>query len=127
MLDFLERESDQRLRFSTFHALWLCATLLREHYGLASADLMSLETSQRLIDSLQDWMPGISRVSNIACKTAFRRAENIGGEIDLRDFFRAAGELGKGVNPAVLLSEAFGQEVQIETESGRGPRANLPG
>ena len=49
----------------------------------------------------------------------------MGGELDLRDFFRAS-ELGKGVVPAELLLEACKEELQIAVENDRDPRANLP-
>lgn len=127
ILDFLERQVEQRLRFSTFHVLWLVACLLRDHYGLASSDYFSPDTARRLIDSLQDWMPGAARIANNACSNAFRRAQNIvGGELDLRDFFRASGEIGKGVVPTELLLEAHKEELQIAVENDRDPRASLP-
>jgi len=126
ILDSLERQAQHRLRFSTFHVLWLVADMLRTHYGLTSLDYFSVDTTRRLRDSLQDWFSGMARIAINGCNNAFRRAQTImGGELDLRDFFRAS-ELGKGVVPAELLLEACKEELQIAVENDRDPRANLP-
>jgi AIPR protein len=126
MLSLLERQVEQRQRFSTFHVLWLSADLLRQHYGLASPDFFSLDRTQRLLEALDQWMPGISRTASSACTIAYRRAQNIlGTDLDLRDFFRS-GDLGRGVIPLDLLAEALTGELQIAVENGRDPRDHLP-
>ncbi|MBI2303259.1 MAG: AIPR family protein [Chloroflexi bacterium] len=127
LLDYLERQTEQRLRFSTFHVLWLVAALIKDYFGIGQSDYFSLETTDRLIDSRNDWLPSIARIAYNACNIAFKRAQNITGEqIDLRDFFRASGELSRGVNPLELLSQACKQELQIEVDNQRDPRRALP-
>ena len=46
ILDALERQVEQRLRFSTFHILWLIAGTLRDHYGLDTPDYFSADNAQ---------------------------------------------------------------------------------
>ena len=126
MLDWLERHDDARPRYSTFHVLWLVSITLREHYNLQSPAFFSLDTTRRLQETLEDWMPKLARVAVTATTTAMRRAQNIlGGELEPRNFFRSA-ELGESVIPAELLIEACKQELQIEAENNRDPRAALP-
>ena len=127
LLDHLERNVEQRPRFSTFHVLWLVASLLRNKYGLTDQEYFSLETTRRLKDSLDDWMPGTTRLAINACSNAFRRAQKImGSDLDLRDFFRASNEVGKGVVPTELLLEAHAEELEIATENNRDPRGAMP-
>ena len=116
------------LRFSNFHVLWLLSRILRDHYGISGASYFSSDLSTRLASEIDSWMPGMVRVADRACRSAYRRALNISKEdIELRDFFRASGELGKGVVPTELLWEACEDELEIAIEDGRDPRVSLPG
>ena len=129
ILDHLERISEERLRFSTFHILWMVASFLRNRYTVAMPQYFSSALTSRLLDPIDYWLPPLARIANTACRTAFLRAQNISGGtqgIDLRDFFRASSELVPGVNPKALLQEAFTAELNIESQSGRDPSALLP-
>ena len=126
MLDFIEKQS-QREKFSTFHLIWLVGGILREHYLLSPSDYFSPEMSLRLVGSIQEWFPGMFRITNTACNTALRRTTNILKEqVQLREFFRTSGELTAGVTPTELLWEATVNELQIEAENQRDPRLALP-
>ena len=129
ILDALERTSSERVRFSTFHTIWLIADYLRKSNGVTNAQYFSATLTQKLIDSIDGWLPSLTRVANSACRLAVLRAQNItGGEdqMDVRDFFRASAELAPGVNPKILLDEAFANELKAETDAGRNPRDLLP-
>ncbi|MBI2854959.1 MAG: AIPR family protein [Chloroflexi bacterium] len=126
LLDSIERQQE-RFRFSTFHVLWLVASILREHYQLGLSDYFSPETSSQLCGSIQEWIPDLFRVANVACNVAYRRATNImRQQPELRDFFRASGELCPGVTPTELLSEACKDELGIAVDTQRDPRTSLP-
>lgn len=128
LLDFIERQDD-RLKFSTFHLLGLVARMLRVHYQLGSTDYFSRETSAQLIGTISNWLPGLFRVANRASRMAVRSARNImrASEIELRDFFRASGELSPGVSPIELLNEACDEELKNEVAEDRDPSRSLPG
>ena len=127
ILDHLERTTEQRVRFSTFHALWLITEFLRKHYGLESGQLFSSQKTIDLLDSLDNWLPSLTRIAYAACRTAYLRAQNISGDtLEMRDFFRASGELAAGINPKVLIKEAFESEFKIEIDNGRDPADQLP-
>lgn len=128
MLDHLERTTEERPRFSTFHVIWLSADFLRGHYGLESRQFFSPSTTNKLLDSLENWLPPLVRISSRACRTGYRRAQNIAGgagSLDLRDFFRAPGALAPGIDPKELLQEAFREE-NGDVEEDRNPVTFLP-
>ena len=117
------------MRFSTFHSIWLIADYLRKSNQVTTTQYFSATLTKRLVDSLDAWLPPLTRIANRACRRAFRSAQRISGgedKIDLRDFFRASSELMPGVNPKDLLYEAFKDEVDEETEAGRDPTDMLP-
>ena len=128
ILDHLERTAtEQRVRFATFHALWLIAEYLRKHYNLESAQPFSTQRTIDLIDTLEDWLPPLTRIAYTTCRTAYLRAQNISGDtLDMRDFFRASGELAPGINPKVLIKDAFDKELDIEEQNDRNPASQLP-
>jgi hypothetical protein len=127
LLDLIQKEVE-REKFSTFHILWLVASILRDHYQIGVSDYFSPEMSSRLVTPGGEWFNGMFRVSNNGCKNALRRAERImGHQIQLRDFFRASGELIPGVVPKDLLREAVNEELVIAAENNRDPRVALPG
>ena len=129
MLDHLERHSEGRLRFSTFHVIAVIADLLRDHYSIPETTFFSKDMTRKLLVGLEEWMSDLTRVAITACSGAFQRAQNIMGgaeELDLRSFFRASGDLAKGVNPSQLLGQSFDQEMKIEQSAGRDPTKKLP-
>ncbi len=129
ILDALERSSLERMRFSTFHTIWLIADFLRKSNDVKNAQYFSATLTQKLTDSIDGWLPSLTRVANTACRLAVRRAQNISGgedQMDIRDFFRASSELMPGVNPKDLLYEAFTDELNAETDAGRNPSDLLP-
>ncbi len=129
ILDYLQKNSAKREKFSTFHTIWLIADFLRRSNKLTRTQYFSVTLTRKLIDSIDDWLPSLARIANTACMLAFRRAQNIsGGEetMDRRDFFRASSELIPGVNPKELLYEAFANELVVEADAGRDPSALLP-
>lgn len=126
MLNFLAKQSPQ-LRFSNFHMLWLIAQFLRTHYEVESPYYFSVELSERLAGSCDTWLPDAYRVADNACFVAFQRARSVlGEELELRDFFRASGDLSPGLTPLDELSKAFDQELAIERSRQRDPTAALP-
>ena len=126
MLDHIGKQSE-RQKFSTFHLIWLVADTLRRHYNLQPSDYFSPEMTLRLVGSIDEWLPGMYRITNTACLMALRRATSILGEsVQQRDFFRTSEELRAGVNPKELLLEASNNELQFEVEAGRDPRLALP-
>lgn len=128
MLDFIEKQAD-RERFATFHILWLIGDVLKKHYQLGQSDYLSPQTSSQLSGSISEWMWGMFRNANVACRMAVRRASNIMKEsrIDQRDFFRASGEMSPGVIPSELLKEACEDELQAAIDEKKDPRLALPG
>ena len=129
VLDYLERRSEGRVRFSTFHAIWLIADYLRKSNQVTTPQYFSATLTKKLVDSIDEWLPSLTRIANTACRRGFRSAQRISGgvdTIDLRDFFRASSELMPGVNPKELLYEAFQDEIDGETEADRDPSALLP-
>ena len=129
ILDYLERNSEGRTRFSTFHTIWMIADFLRKSNNVTTPQYFSATLTQKLVDSIDNWLPSLTRIANTACRRAFRRAQSISGgadKMDLRDFFRASSELTPGVNPKDLLYEAFTDELDGETEAGRDPTDLLP-
>ncbi len=119
---------DLARKFSSFHILWLMATVLRRHYGVNVNNYFTPDLSSRLIDTQGEWINGMFRVANNTCNNAFRRAQSILQPTDLeaRDFFRASGELSPGVEPRKLLLETFEDELSIEKDNDRDPTASLP-
>ena len=129
MLDFLERHSDNWKKFSTFHIVALAANLLRSHYEVEGRTYFSADLTRRLAGTIEEWMPGIARVANSACVVASSRARFIMGgsdDFDPRAFFRASGELAKGVNPTELLAQSFEEELKRESSPDEHPAMNLP-
>lgn len=130
ILDYLERNSQDRLRFSTFHTIWMIADFLRSHYEVTRPQYFSLALTQKLINSIDDWLPSLARIATRACTLAFRKAQSItrSDSMEVRDFFRASSELGPGVHPKTLLQESFIEtmEMQVETQSSTDPRTSLP-
>ena len=126
ILNFLAKETPQ-LRFSTFHMLWLIARFLRKHYEVEGPSYFSVDLSSRLVASIDAWLPDTYRIADNACSVAFQRARNILGEdLEIRDFFRASGDLSPGLTPLFELSKAFDQEFVIEKGRGRDPADTLP-
>ena len=114
------------LRFSNFHILWQIAQMLRNHYEIGTDQYFSIDLSSRLANSVDDWLPGMFRVADNACKLAFQRAQYISvAELDVRDFFRASGELSKGLFPMDLIQEACQQELEISQSQSNDPRDGL--
>lgn len=129
MLNYLERNSAGRKKFSTFHVIYLIASLLRSHYSVTNTTFFSQDMTLKLVGSIDEWIPDIARVADSACTVASQRAHYIMGlseDFDPRAFFRASGELAKGVNPLELLTEAFDREIQIEASAQRDPTTKLP-
>ncbi len=129
MLDYLERNSAKRKKFSTFHVIYLIARLLRSHYSATNTTFFSQDLTRKLVGSIDEWIPDIARVADSACTQASLRAHHIMGpseDFDPRAFFRASGDLAKGVNPSELLTAAFDSEMQIEANAQRDPTAKLP-
>ena len=126
MLNALAKRSPQ-LRFSNFHMLWMIAQFLRNHYETEAPSYFSVDLSIRLASSVDDWIPDAYRVADNACSVAFQRARSVlGDELELRDFFRASGDLSPGLTPLDELSKAFNQELDIERSRQRDPAAALP-
>ena len=128
LLDLVQKE-DSREKYSTFHVLWLISLVLREHYVLGSSDYFTRDRSSHRIESKDCWFPDIYRVVNTACRNATRRAANIlqsDPPMQLRDFYRASGELATGVSPMQLLKESVHAELDIEVSNERDPRSSLP-
>ncbi len=133
MLNYLERNPDKRMKFSTFHIITLAARLLRLNYSVTDATFFSSDLTRKLVSSLNEWMPDIARVANSACSAASKTAQFImsksegsSEDFDPRAFFRASGELAKGINPTELLYEAFSNELEAEKSAQRDPTAKLP-
>ena len=129
ILDYLEKpaEKDERPKYSTFHALWLIAEFLRTHSGLQPALPFSTQKTADLLKALDNWLPLLTPIAYAACSQAYQRAQYITGDsVDLRDFFRASGELEGGINPKVLVKEAFNNELKMAERSGRNPKDQLP-
>lgn len=129
LLSLVQKETS-RVKFASFHIVWLTSLILRSHYDLGKGDYFTRELSSRLVDTNEMWFPGVFRVVNTSCRNAFLRARNILGsekEMQLRDFFRASRELDTGVVPLQLLQEAAYGELEIEATNKRDPRSTLPG
>ena len=115
------------LRFSNFHVLWLLSRTLRDHYGISGESYFSNDLSTRLASEMESWIPDMVSVADRACNYAYRSALAILNEdIESRDFFRASGELRKGVSPIQLLLEGCEFELGFAADSDRDPRAKLP-
>ena len=128
LLDLVQKET-VRVKYSTFHLLWLTSLILREHYDLGPTDYFSPEMSSRLIENKDTWFPDVFRVVNTACNNAILRATNIlrsAQPMQLRDFFRASRELDTGVVPSQLLRQAAQDELAIDVRNERDPRLALP-
>ena len=128
LLDLVQKETS-RGKYSTFHLVWLTSLILHEYYNLGPTDYFSREKSSILIESIDDWFPGVFRVVNSACRIAIRRANNIlksETPMQLRDFFRASKELAPGVVPTELLRESIDDELDIASSDDRDPRQALP-
>ena len=126
MLNALAKRSPQ-LRFSNFHMLWMMTRFLRKHYKTEAPSYFSVDLSKRLANSVDEWLPDAYRVADNACFVAFQRARSVlGEELDLRDFFRASGDISPGLNPLDELSKAFDQELDIERSRHRDPAEALP-
>ena len=105
MLNALAKRSPQ-LRFSNFHMLWMIAQFLRNHYETEAPSFFSVDLSIRLASSVDDWLPDAYRAADNACSVAFLRARSVlGGELELRDFFRASADLSPGLTPLEELSK----------------------
>ena len=115
------------LRFSNFHILWQISQVLREHYGITETQYFSPDLSRRLSVNIDDWFPGMFKIADNACVYAFQRAQGIAiGELEVRDFFRASGELSKGLIPMDLIERACSEELGIAANRSDDPRDNLP-
>ena len=126
MLNFLAKQSP-RLRFSNFHILWLISQFLREHYNVNKSSYFSASLSTQLTSSIETWFPDAYRIADSACFVAYQRTRNmLGDELEVRDFFRASGELKPGLTPLNELTEAFEQELAIERQQERDPTDALP-
>ena len=126
VLNFLAKK-DPQLRFSTFHMLWLVARFLRRHYEIGGTSYFSVDMSSQLVASIDAWLPDAYRIADNACSVAFQRARNILGEdLEIRDFFRASGDLSPGLTPLIELSKSFDQELAIEKDRQRDPADALP-
>ena len=125
-LQFLLKQKPS-LRFSNFHILWQIAQILTDHYEIGADQYFSIDLSSRLANSVDDWLPGMFRVADNACKYSFQRAQAISiAELDVRDFFRASGELSKGLIPMDLIQDACKQELEISQSQSNDPRDGLP-
>ena len=126
MLNFLAKQSP-RLKFSNFHILWLISQFLRKHYDVSTSSYFSSNLSIQLASSTEAWLPDAYRIADSACFVAYQRTRNmLGGELEVRDFFRASGELKPGLIPLNELSQAFEQELSIERQQERDPTDVLP-
>lgn len=122
----LKRDSETRVRYANFHILWLLAKLLRDNYGVVGDTYFSPDLSLRLVNSVDDWLPDRYRITNSACRQAFRRARRITrDDLDLRDFFRGTGDYG-GADTVSLISEACSEELEIALERGNELSDQLP-
>ena len=126
MLNFLAKQSPQ-LRFSNFHMLWLIARFLKIHYDVDRSSYFSVDLSSQLVGSIDSWLPDVYRIADNACSVAFQRARNIVDvDLEMRDFFRASGERGTGLDAKTQLATAFDQELLIEQGRDRNPADPLP-
>ena len=120
-------KQEPSLRFSNFHILWQIAQTLREHYDVGATQYFSSDLSRRLSSSINDWFPGMFRIADNACEYGFQRAQNIAiEELEVRDFFRASGELSKGLTPMELIDRARAEELKIASDRSDDPRDKLP-
>ena len=125
-LQFILKQ-ETSLRFSNFHILWQIAEMLREHYDVSENRYFAQGLSSRLVSSREEWLPGMFRVADNACLYAFQRAQPIAVEdLEVRDFFRASGELSKGLVPMDLIERARREELQIAARRSDDPRDRLP-
>lgn len=126
ILQFILKQQTS-LRFSNFHILWQIAEILREHYEVNENRYFAQGLSSRLVSSRDNWLPGMFHVADNACLYAFQRAQPIALEdLDVRDFFRASGELSKGLVPMDLIERARREEIQIAARRSDDPRDKLP-
>ena len=126
VLRFLLKQKPS-LRFSNFHMLWLISRVLGERYNVATNRYFSSELSTNLVDRSEDWLPGMFRVVDRACRVGFQRARQIyGRELELRNFFRESGDFSGGPSPKDILWEACCEELSIEVDRSNDPRDLLP-
>ena len=64
ILDNLERQTEGRMRFSTFHSIWLIADYLRKSNQVTTTQYFSATLMKRLVDSLDAWLPPLTRIAN---------------------------------------------------------------
>lgn len=125
-LQFLLKQKPS-LRFSNFHILWQIAQTLREYYEIGGTQYFSPDLSRRLANSIDVWLPGMFRIADNACRYGFQRAQTIASEdLEVRDFFRASGEISKGLTPVSLIEETRAEELKIAADRSDDPRDNLP-
>ncbi len=125
-LQLILRQSPS-IRFSNFHILWLLARMLRNHYDIELNQYFSSDLSARLITSIDDWFPEMYRISNSACRQAFRTARSISRDDDLeaRDFFRGTRDYG-GVSASDLIWEACSEHHEYALERNPDLMDQLP-